>query len=87
MADVKITTPNRKLPSASSPKEGVDYTVSSDAPQDGDLILRDGKIFMQYFSPPAPPTGPVDPVEPAKTPLELVMERLDAIEAKVDALS
>lgn len=81
---VKITTPNGKIPSSSNPKEGVDYTVSKDPPQTGDLVLSDG-IFKQYVEPQPPSAEPLVPVVEEKPVLEQIMDRLTAIEAKLNA--
>jgi hypothetical protein len=81
---VKITTPDGKIPSSSNPKEGVDYEISQDQPKTGDLVFCDG-VFKQYIEPPLVPTDPVVPVEPEKPMLEQIMDRLSAIEAKLDA--
>ena len=64
MANVKIKTPNGNLPSCAAPKEGVDYDIIAGDPQEGDMILADGKVFCIYHVPVV--YGPPDPPAPSQ---------------------
>ena len=82
MADIRISTPNGLIPNSPAPIVGKDYTILPGDPQDGDLILRDGKTFMQYH-----PTYSSDPEPPAPDPIDVLTQQVSDLSAKIDAMS
>ncbi len=84
MADVKITTPDKKIPPMPSPVEGKDYFTHPEPPIQGDLILRDGKCFMQYVVEVPKSPDQVEP-QPVETDVQILNKKLDKIIAKIGA--